>query len=363
MCCAAGRIAFCAVRLFLPTATIAYCCRSAAALCVASCCYACLHPNSPVAEGVFGSGSSLAIFKHDANESSILFNPTGLLCLRNDPAPPANTSSSEGLSAAAIAGIAVGTTAATVAVAGLLAALLLRQRQRRRRALDALKQSGSLSGDMALQIAVLPSSAEPDSTDSPFATEAAAAAAVAAFGPAAAGPAASSAKLVHGAGRAPQRLAAGAALSAAASAALLDGAGSGPPEAVPELVQLVSAADVAASPQPAIVRPAAARGSASSRSSGSGEAAAQLPSPDAILPAGLREYVIDPSAIEYCRLPSGKLHLLGEGARWAGWRGRVENGCLTDGLVVPLRHDDVCKELYAVCCAASELRQVTRVAR
>ncbi|PRW39133.1 cytochrome P450 chloroplastic isoform C [Chlorella sorokiniana] len=48
-------------------------------------------------QGVIGgSGGSLAIFKHDANQSAILFNPTGLLYLRNDPAPPASSSSSSG---------------------------------------------------------------------------------------------------------------------------------------------------------------------------------------------------------------------------------------------------------------------------
>lgn len=300
-------------------------------------------PSPCAAEGVFGSGSSLAIFKHDANESAILFNPTGLLYLRNDPAPP-NGGSSGGLSGAAVAGIAVGSTVAAAAVAGLLAAALLRHR-RRRRALGAAKASASPTSSTVLPVAVNggsgcgPShslsaeltshaaSADPAHADSPFA---AAAAVAPAFDPAPAGPAAPAAMQLRAGSSAP-RPAAGAALHLAASAALLDGAGSGPPETVPELVQLVAAADVAASPQPGAAPAAAAGASGGSRSSGSGGAAARLPPPAAILPAALLDHVVDPAAIEYCRLPSGKLHVLGEGARWAA-EGLVGGSCAVGSL-------------------------------
>ncbi|KAI7840437.1 hypothetical protein COHA_005863 [Chlorella ohadii] len=185
-------------------------------------------------QGVFGSGSSLAIFKHDANESAILFNPTGLLYLRNDPAAP--DSSSGGLSGAAVAGIAVGSTVAAAAMAGLFAAALLRHR-RRRRALGAPKAYASLSSSTVLPVAVIggpgPShslsaelashtaSADPAHADSPFA---AAAAVVPAFDPAPDGPAAPTAMQPRAGSTAP-RPAAGPALHLAASSALLDGPG------------------------------------------------------------------------------------------------------------------------------------------
>ncbi len=303
-----------------------------------------LHPHA--AEGVFGSGSSLAIFKHDANESAILFNPTGLLYLRNDPAAP--DSSSGGLSGAAVAGIAVGSTVAAAAMAGLLAAALLRHR-RRRRALGAPKAYASLSSSTVLPVAVIggpgPShslsaelashtaSADPAHADSPFA---AAAAVVPAFDPAPDGPAAPTAMQPRAGSTAP-RPAAGPALHLAASSALLDGPGSGPPETVPELVQLVAAADVAASRQPGAAPAAAAGASGGSRSSGSGEAAARLPPPAAILPAALLDHVVDPAAIEYCRLPSGKLHVLGEGARWAAEGGDGQEQAGWSSLVACVR--------------------------
>lgn len=250
------------------------------------------------AEGLFGAGRSLAIFKHDANESAILFNPTGLLYLRNAPPQPPAAGISGRLSAAGVAGVAVGATVAATLLAGVPAVLLLRRRRRRHRALAAAKRLSSLESSATPPFASEGASAAPPSSQlpsafsaevaSPFAATAVTAAAAAALRPAASG-----------------------ALPRAASTATLEGAGSGPPQAVPELLQLIAAVDAAASPQPG-----ATTGSSSSRASSGAEAAARLPPAHAMLPVAMRAFVVDPAELEYCRLPGGKLHELGAGARW-----------------------------------------------
>ena len=75
------------------------------------------------AGGLLQSQRSVGIFKKDASPSAILLTPTAVLYVRTSPAG--------GLSAGAIAGIAVGCTAAVAALAA--GAWLLRRRQLRRR--------------------------------------------------------------------------------------------------------------------------------------------------------------------------------------------------------------------------------------
>ena len=98
------------------------------------------------AEGIFGGGKSLAIFKRDANASTILFNPTGLLYLRtHDPAATAEGGGGATLSGAAVAGIAAGACAMAALLVGAAALLVWQRRLTQRRACALKQQSSQLS--------------------------------------------------------------------------------------------------------------------------------------------------------------------------------------------------------------------------
>ncbi|PSC73546.1 Serine threonine-kinase CTR1 [Micractinium conductrix] len=228
--------------------------------------------------GLFTTAPNVGIFKHATDPSKILFNPTGVLYLRQD--------TGGGLSAGAIAGIAVGAAAGVAALA--CAAWMLVRRRRRRRAADALPgkagvEGGSVStgpwpecdpGSPAYQqqqqqqhVELQP--AEQQQVQSVW------------LAPAPSG------------------------MLASAASAL----GSTAP--IAELVQHVAAQD-----HLAVGMGMGGAGSGSGTASGGSSAGGGLHVPVCAetLPARLREWVVDPAEVHYCRWPNGRLQELGAGA-------------------------------------------------
>lgn len=272
------------------------------------------------AEGVSGLGSSLGIFKHDANASAILWNPTGLLYLRDEqpavppspsPSPPApdSAAAASSLSAGAIAGIAVGSAAAAAALVGAAVWLARRRRQRRLHQQGAkLNGSGGSSSERVADEEAAPASgaapaaaaAAPDAGPPPSAF--AAAAFDTGGGSSSPAPQSLTSQPSVGVGELPH-------LPSMSSTVLGAGMPHAPSLALPELQQLIQAQDAA------VTSSSGDSGGAASPSDAQQQllAAAQLPQ-------GLRDFLVDPDSFHYCRLPNGKLHELGSGARWVSTR-------------------------------------------
>lgn len=89
--------------------------------------------STAAAGGLLLSTRGVGIFKKDASPEAILFNPTGILYIRHTSSP--------GLSAGAIAGIALAATAAAAATLATAALLFTTRRRRRRRRRESALQT------------------------------------------------------------------------------------------------------------------------------------------------------------------------------------------------------------------------------